>query len=106
MADDAARIAALEAALLAAGQREAALASELAEAREQQSATADILRLIASSPADAQPILDGIVERGMRLAGGNFAALSIDQGDYLLMVAAAVAVVWLRWQRASLSPAH
>ena len=36
------------------------LSRELAEVHEQQSATSDILRVIANSPADAQPVFDAI----------------------------------------------
>jgi two-component system NtrC family sensor kinase len=51
-------------------QREnARLVTEAQEAQERQSATAEILELIASSPSDVQPIFDAIVKSAANLFG-------------------------------------
>src|SRR3954452_15633752 len=43
---------------------------DLKEARAQQAATAEILKVIASSPSDVQPGFDAIAERANTLIGG------------------------------------
>src|SRR4029077_12617721 len=43
---------------------------DLKEAREQQAATAEILKVIASSPNDVQPVFEAIVANADRLIGG------------------------------------
>ena len=43
---------------------------DLKEAREQQAATAEILKVIASSPTDVQPVFEAIAPSANRLIGG------------------------------------
>src|ERR1700760_733311 len=48
----------------------ARLFNETEEARERRTATADILKVIACSPTDAQPVFDAIAASANRLIGG------------------------------------
>jgi GAF domain-containing protein len=59
----------------------ARLARELAEAREQQAATSEILRVISSSPTNVQPVFDTIAESAVRLCGGQFSFVLRFDGD-------------------------
>jgi two-component system, NtrC family, sensor kinase len=59
----------------------------LAEAREQQRATSEILRVIASSPADLQPVLDTMVRNAARLCDALDVAIFRMEGDELRLVA-------------------
>jgi signal transduction histidine kinase len=49
------------------------LQAALNETLEQQTATSEILRVIASSPMDVQPVLDAIARRAVELCGAYFA---------------------------------
>jgi GAF domain-containing protein len=60
---------------------------DLSEALEQQTATSDILRVIASSPTDLQPVLDAIAESAARLCEANDALIVQIDGDSLKRVA-------------------
>ncbi len=48
----------------------ARLFNETTQALERQTATADILKVIASSPSDVQPVFEAIAESAKRLLGG------------------------------------
>src|SRR5215475_15103921 len=63
------------------------LARELKEAREQQVATADVLKVIRRSPMDAQPVFDMIAESAARLCGGQFCFVYRFDGQLLHFVA-------------------
>jgi hypothetical protein len=53
------------------------LSKELNEAREQQAATAEILKVIASSPDDTQPVFAAIATSANRLIGGFSTAVHL-----------------------------
>jgi GAF domain-containing protein len=59
------------------------LARERDEALHQQAATAEILKLIRSSPADTQPVFDAIVQSGLRLFPGAAMFIALPDGDKL-----------------------
>src|SRR4051794_4484984 len=97
MADDAARIAQLEAELAqrdaelrGARDENAALRSEgerrdraLAETVEQQTALGDVLRIIASAPADLQTVLDAVVQSASRLIDADRVSILRVEGQSL-----------------------
>ena len=65
----------------------ARLFNETQEALERQTATAEILKVIASSPSDVQPVFDVIVERAVRLCGGRMGRVYRYDGGVIQMVA-------------------
>jgi two-component system NtrC family sensor kinase len=65
----------------------ARLIEELAEARQQQAATSEILGVISSSPTDVQPIFDAIVRSAVSLCGGLFSTAFRFDGELVHLVA-------------------
>ncbi|MEO8344544.1 MAG: GAF domain-containing protein, partial [Betaproteobacteria bacterium] len=61
--------------------------NETKEALERQTATAEVLKVIAGSPGDVQPVLDSIVESAKQLVGGYSATLLRVVGDSLHLAA-------------------
>ncbi len=65
----------------------ARLFNETREALERQTATAEILNVIAGSPTDAQPVFDAIAESARRLLDGQTALVTRVVGDELDLAA-------------------
>ena len=61
--------------------RERAVVQELKESLEQQTATSEILGVIASSPTDIQPVLDAIAQSAARVCGSDDATIRLLDGD-------------------------
>jgi len=62
--------------------------SELRESLEQQTATSDVLRVIAGSPTELQPVLDAVTESAVKLAGAKHGHIRQYDGEFLRLVAA------------------
>src|SRR5262249_58523276 len=56
---------------------------QLAEALEQQTATSEILGVIASSPTHLQPVLDVVAENAARVCGADDATIRLVEGNML-----------------------
>ncbi|HLN97903.1 MAG TPA: GAF domain-containing protein, partial [Pyrinomonadaceae bacterium] len=60
---------------------------QLTEALEQQTASSDVLRVIASSPTELQPVLDTVVANAVRLAGAKKGHILLYDGEFLRLAA-------------------
>ena len=69
------------------GTSDASLQQQLAESRAQQAATAEILKVIARSPSDTQPVFDCIVRNASKLCKVPMATVILYDGAILHHVA-------------------
>ena len=63
------------------------LFQELKESLEQQTATSEILGVIASSPTDIKPVLDAIAQNAARVCGSDDATIRLIEGDETILAA-------------------
>ena len=65
----------------------ARLLNELKQSLEQQTATADVLRVISSSPGELKPVFEAMLQNAVRICDAQFGNLALLEGDGFRFVA-------------------
>jgi GAF domain-containing protein len=63
------------------------LLTELRESLQQQTATADVLAIISSSPGELKPVFQAMLENAVRICDAKFGLLFLPEGDAYRLVA-------------------
>src|SRR5258707_304580 len=65
----------------------ATLRRELAEARERQAATSEVLQVISSTPGDLQLVFQSMLENATRVCGAQFGTMNLYEDEHFRNVA-------------------
>ena len=68
-------------------ERVSTLTRELAETREQQTATSEVLSVISSSPGELEPVFEAMLANATRLCEASYGTLWLSKGDGFRAVA-------------------
>jgi len=60
---------------------------ELAEAREQQTATSEVLQVISTSPGELEPVFSAMLENALRICEAKFGMLDVHRDDAFVVQA-------------------